>query len=145
MRPSWEHPHPGEMADSQPCFTSSQIPDKSWPLSWLQQDKDVPSALTEPPCQGREMGQDSHLMRVALTPRDPSPPQRDGHHRNPQDRLTGAMEQTEGGQELRSLGRPSAGQRPSGILVNISQTFPGPQDLAKYTRTHARRPPTAQG
>ena len=70
MRPSWEHPHPGEMADSQPCFTSSQIPDKSWPLSWLQQDKDVPSALTEPPCQGRKMGQDSHLMRGALTPRE---------------------------------------------------------------------------
>lgn len=84
-------------------------------------------------------------MRIALTPRDPSPPQRDGHHRNPQDRLTRAMEQTEGGQEHRSLGRPSAGQCPSGILVNINQTFPGPQDLAKYTRTRARRPPTAQG
>lgn len=99
IRPSWSTLTPGRWRDSWPCFTSSQIPDKSWRLSWLQRDKDMPSApsLGPHPCQGRKTGPNSHLMRTALTCRDPSSPGTDGHHHSPLDRLTGTTEQAQGG------------------------------------------------
>lgn len=51
----------------------------------------------------------------------------------------------EEGQENCSLGKPSAGQCPSGILMNANQTLPVPQDLGKHTRIPPRLPPAAQG
>ena len=147
IRPSWSTLTPGRWHDSCPCFTSSQIPDKSWPLSCLQRDKDMPSApsLGPHPCQGRKTGPNSHLMRTALTHRDPSSPGTDIHHHNPQDRLTGTTEQTDGGRPRELLlGKALSWAMPPGILMNVSQTLPVPQDLGKHTRIPPRPPPAAQ-